>query len=224
MGFIPELTCRHCGKKFSAIHGRCPHCGAPKNRDPGVLPPKTPVSGTAAPEKSGKSGKKGFSIPAPAELFHSNTRWQFLFGCILVLLVIVAVIVLISASLEKNTPAPIETPALPSVEVTTPPPPSPSPTPTPEPTVPVTSIGLSFLGAPITEFTQRVGSPDIQLKAEIYPVEAMATAKVEWRSVDESVATVSDTGLVTAVGPGWGEIVAECGGMAASCKVWVPAN
>ena len=88
----------------------------------------------------------------------------------------------------------------------------------------MTSIGISFLGSPISEFTQRVGSADIQLKAEVYPVEAMATAKVEWRSADEAIVTVDQNGLVTAVAPGWSEVVAECGGLAASCKVWVPEN
>ena len=28
MGFIPEITCRRCGNKYSAIRGRCPSCGA----------------------------------------------------------------------------------------------------------------------------------------------------------------------------------------------------
>ena len=221
MGFIPQITCRHCGKKFSAIHGHCPHCGARKNKNPGTLPPKTAANAdtTVVTDR-----KKTSSAGRPAQLFRSNTRWQFLFGCILIVLVIAAVIVLVSASLNKGAAEPIETPPLPTVEVTTPPPATPSPTPTPEPTVPVTSIGISFLGSPISEFTQRVGSADIQLKAEVYPVEAMATAKVEWRSTDEAIVTVDQTGLVIAVGPGWGEVVAECGGMAASCKVWVPEN
>ena len=217
MGFIPDITCRHCGKKFSAIHSRCPHCGAQKHKNSGTLPPKTaPNAETGA----GNTAKKSASGMA-AGLFRSNTNWQFLFGCILILLIIVAVIVLISASLNKGGKVP-EAPPTPTVEVTTPPPTTPPPTPSPEPTIPVTSIGISFLGSPISEFTQRVGSPDIQLKAEVYPVEAMATAKVEWRSTDEAIVTVDQTGLVTAVGPGWGEVVAECGGMAASCKVWVP--
>ena len=221
MGFIPEITCRHCGKKFSAIHSRCPHCGAQKHKNSSMPIPKT-AANTETGSAPVKRRKSGLTLPPAAEMFHSNTRWQFLFGCILIALVIVAVIVLISASLGKDAKKPVETPPLPTVEVTTPPPSTPTPTPTPEPTVPITSIGITFLGSPISEFTQRVGSSDIQLKAEIYPVEAMATAKVQWRSADEAVATVSDSGLVTAVGPGWAEIIAECGGMAASCKVWVP--
>ena len=209
MGFIPQITCRHCGNKYSAIHSRCPSCGTRR------------VKQTAHSAPTTASFQPGTAAAARA---NSNIRWQFIFGCILIIAVIVAVIILITASLEPSgkNKTPIETPPL--VEVTTPPPTTPPPTPSPEPTVPVTSIGISFLGSPISEFTQRVGSADIQLKAEVYPVEAMATAKVEWRSTDEAIVTVDQTGLVTAVGPGWGEVVAECGGLAASCKVWVPEN
>ncbi len=98
----------------------------------------------------------------------------------------------------------------------------PTPTPTPEPTIPVTSISITFLGSPLKEFTQRIGADPLQLKAEVYPVEAVTTAKLDWRSSDDSIITVDETGLVTAVGPGWAEVIAECGGVAASCKVWVP--
>ncbi len=209
MGFIPEITCRHCGNKYSAVHGRCPKCGTPRKQ-------------TSRPAEDGAdsaaSGRTGSGKTAP--LFNSNTKWQFIFGCILVLLVIIAVIVLISASL--GPPAkPVETPE-PTVEVTTPPPTTPPPT-TPPPTIPVTSVSITFLGSPLKEFTQRITADPLQLKADVYPVEALTTAKLEWRSSDESIITVDETGLVTAVGTGWAEIIAECGGVAASCKVWVPA-
>ena len=214
MGFIPEITCRRCGNKYSAIHSRCPSCGAPRKQTAATPASRNaePTAEDAAPRRSG-SGKT-------APLFNSNTKWQFIFGCILILLVIVAVIILISASLGP-TSKPVETPE-PTVEVTTPPPP-PTPTPTPPPpTIPVTSVSITFLGSPLKEFTQRISADPLQLKADVYPVEAAATAKLEWRSSDESIITVDETGLVTAVGPGWAEIIAECGGVAASCKVWVP--
>lgn len=225
MGFIPEITCRRCGNKYSAIHSRCPSCGAPRKQ-----PDTRPAAGasTDAPEQAGEpaarpaarqsSGKS--SGGKAAALFNSNTKWQFIFGCILIVLVIVAVIVLISASLGPAS-KPVETPE-PTVEVTPPPTPSPTPTPTPEPTIPVTSISITFLGSPLKEFTQRIGADPLQLKAEVYPVEAVTTAKLDWRSSDDSIITVDETGLVTAVGPGWAEVIAECGGVAASCKVWVP--
>ena len=48
------------------------------------------------------AGKKK-SAGMAASLFHSNTKWQFIFGCILIALVIIAVIVLISASLGASS-------------------------------------------------------------------------------------------------------------------------
>ena len=225
MGFIPEITCRRCGNKYSAIHSRCPSCGAPRKQQTGRVPAPGNTEGAAPVEEQASSptvrpsaGKS--TAGKAAALFNSNTKWQFIFGCVLIVLVIVAVIVLISASLGPAA-KPVETPE-PTVEVTPPPTPSPTPTPTPEPTIPVTSISISFLGSPLKEFTQRIGADPLQLKADIYPVEAVTTAKLEWRSSDESIVTVDETGLVTAVGAGWAEIIAECGGVAASCKVWVP--
>ena len=212
MGFIPEITCRHCGNKYSAIHSRCPSCGTPRKQTAERAP---------APEKTGTPAQRRPGSGKTAPLFNSNTKWQFIFGCILIVLVIAAVIILISASLGPAS-KPVETPE-PTVEVTSPPTPTPTPTPTPPPTIPVTSVSISFLGSPLKEFTQRIGADPLQLKADVYPVEAVTTAKLEWRSSDESIVTVDETGLVTAVGPGWAEIIAECGGVAASCKVWVPA-
>ncbi len=216
MGFIPEITCRRCGNKYSAIHNRCPSCGAPRKQTAA----RTPAPGNASGAPAGEAAPRRQSSGKTAPLFNSNTKWQFIFGCVLVILVIVAVIILISSSLGP-TSKPVPTPD-PTVEVTPPPTPTPTPTPTPPPTIPVTSVSITFLGSPLKEFTQRIGADPLQLKADVYPVEAVTTAKLEWRSSDESIITVDETGLVTAVGPGWAEIIAECGGVAASCKVWVP--
>lgn len=221
MSFIPDITCRHCGKKFSAIHSRCPHCGARKVKQPGTLPPKPTQEDAGQRAGASASGRTARSGGMAANLFQSNTRWQFLFGCILILLVIVAVIVLIATSL-KGGKKPADIPPTPTVNVTTPPPTTAPPTPSPTPTVPVSSVSITFLGEVKKEFTQRVEWADIQLKAEVYPVEALSYAKVEWRSTNEEVVTVDDTGLVHAVGSGVAEVVAECGGVAASCRVVVP--
>lgn len=206
MGFIPQITCRHCGKKFSAIHSRCPSCGTRR-----VKQTTRAVSTTA-------SVQPGTAANTRAK---SNTQWQFIFGCILVVAVIVAVIVLITASLRPREPEqPVETPPL--VEVTTPPPTAPPPTTSPSPTVAVTSVSITFLGSPLTEFTQRLDWGTIQLGADVYPTDALATASVEWRSSNEEVCTVDQTGVVTPVASGRCEIIAECGGVAAKCNVLVP--
>ena len=60
-----------------------------------------------------------------------------------------------------------------------------------------------------------------QLTATVSP--AGATETVTWHSEDEEVATVSDTGLVTAVGVGDTTITATAGGKSGSCAVKVEA-
>ena len=85
MGFIPQITCRHCGKKFSGIHNRCPHCGTRRVKQ-----------STRTPSTSA-SVKQGTSANARAV---TNTKWQFIFGCVLVVAVLVAVIVLINAGIQ----------------------------------------------------------------------------------------------------------------------------
>lgn len=205
MGFIPEITCRHCGQKYSALHLRCPHCGTRHVKQ------STRSAATTASAVSGSEANKRLN---------SNTQWQFIFGCILVAAVIVAVIVLITASLKPNEPVtPVDPSPLPTVVVTTPPPPTPSPTPTP---IPVTSVSITFLGDAIQEFTQRTTWAPIDLDAEVYPLEALTENTVTWRSSDEAVCTVDQDGVVTGVGSGRCEIIAECGGVAASVKVLVP--
>jgi len=205
MGFIPTITCRHCGNKYSAIHSRCPSCGTRRVKQ---TTHSTPTTGSV---------KQGTAAAARANF---NNKWQFIFGCILVVAVIVAVIILISASFDGSRKDPVETP--PMVEVTTPPPTTPPPTPTPEPTVPVTSVTITFLGDPLTEFTQRLEWAPVDLNADVYPTEALADAELTWRSSDEAVCTVDADGIVAAVGSGSCEIIAECGGIATKCNVIVP--
>ena len=131
-----------------------------------------------------------------------------------------AVIVLIAASLKPAGPVtPVDPTPLPTVIVTPTPTPTPPPTPTP---IPVTSVSITFLGDAIQEFTQRTTWAPIDLDAEVYPLEALTDNTVAWRSSDEAVCTVDDDGIVTAVGSGTCEIIAECGGVAASVKVLVP--
>jgi uncharacterized protein YjdB len=49
------------------------------------------------------------------------------------------------------------------------------------------------------------------------------SVQVNWQSRNTSVATVSTTGLITAVGPGSTIIVASAGGVQAGCLVTVTA-
>lgn len=59
----------------------------------------------------------------------------------------------------------------------------------------------------------------IQLQAILYPTGATGT--VTWTTSDDEKATVSDTGLVTAVGAGTATITATCNGITDTCTVVV---
>ena len=78
MSLIPEVKCRRCGERFSSLRSRCPNCGTRRVSQSSRTPSATPstVNGTASYERAG-----------------SNTRWQMIFGLILVVAVILAVIV-----------------------------------------------------------------------------------------------------------------------------------
>ena len=205
MSFIPRVACKNCGTQFSALRMRCPNCGAAHIRR----------TARSAPAKAsaGASAVAGFS------------QWQMIFGAILIVAVIVAVIILITASLNPpaTTVTTSETPPLPSF---TPPliTDEPEPTPTPEPTTPVSSITIHTSwdsATPVTDFTVRVGD-SVPLVADVYPTEARTTAKVSWRSTDEGVCTVSSDGVVTAVGSGSCQIIADSGGVTQQTIARVP--
>ena len=114
MSLIPEVKCRRCGESFSSLRSRCPNCGTRRVSQSGRTPAATPgtVRGTEAYERAAV-----------------NTKWQLIFGLILVVAVILAVIVMVSTGLNgadapaaKATPTPAAESAAP-----TPPPPPPAP-------------------------------------------------------------------------------------------------
>ena len=149
-----------------------------------------------------------------------------LFGGILLIAVVAAVIVLITVSLNagKNasaSAAPTPPATVSSAAPVTTPTPTPEPTPTPTPTPSVTSITITFLGSKRTEFAAKVGD-EVPLGTTIYPAGGDQT--VTWSSKDESIATVSDKGVVTGVGKGTTTITAECGGVKADCTVYITAK
>lgn len=82
------------------------------------------------------------------------------------------------------------------------------------PTIKVTSVILSS-----TEMSMTVG--DVQtLTATVAPANA-TNKSVTWKSSSTSVATVSSTGEVKAVGAGTATITATADGKSATCKVTV---
>ena len=205
MSVIPKITCRRCGREYSGLRSRCPYCGTSRSRSAERIPLRTSSENAGTPA---------------AEHAAVNTKWQMLFGGILLLAVVAAVIVLITVSLNagKNASASAE-PTPPATVSSAAPVTTPTPTPTPTPSV--TSITITFLGSKRTEFAAKVGD-EVPLSTTIYPTGGDQT--VTWSSKDESIATVSDKGVVTGVGKGTTTITAECGGVKADCTVYITAK
>lgn len=203
MSVIPKITCRRCGREYSGLRSRCPYCGTGRSKSAERIPLRTSSENAGTPA---------------AEHAAVNTKWQMLFGGILLLAVVAAVIVLITVSLNasQNTPSAAE-PTPPATVSSA----APVATPTPTPTPSVTSITITFLGSKRTEFAAKVGD-EVPLSTTIYPAGGNQT--VTWSSKDESIATVSDKGVVTGVGKGTTTITAECGGVKADCTVYITAK
>ena len=205
MSVIPKITCRRCGREYSGLRSRCPYCGTSRKKSAERIPLRTSSENAGTPA---------------AEHAAVNTKWQLLFGGILLIAVVAAVIVLLTVSLnaEKNSSAAVD-PTPPATVSSAAPVTTPTPTPTPTPSV--TSVTITFLGSKRTEFAAKVGD-EVQLSATVYPTGTDQT--VTWSSKDESVAKVSDKGVVTGVGKGTTTITAECGGVKADCTVYISAK
>lgn len=203
MGFIPQITCRRCGTKFSGLRRRCPQCGTRRVQNSQRVPGATPsaVKGTAASARA-----------------NDNRKWQMIFGIILVAAVIIALIVMVTVSLkgadEGNTPALPTTPP----EVSAIPTPTPEPTPTPTPTPEITDLKIQYNGEDRVEFTMHVGE-HIQLNGSHYPM--TISADYQWSSQDQAVLTVDGSGLVTGVGIGTTNVVLTMYGKSVECRVYV---
>ena len=157
MSLIPEVKCRRCGESFSSVRNRCPNCGTRRVAQSGRVPGVTSgaVKGTAAYDKAA-----------------GNTKWQAIFGLILVVAVLIAVIVMVSTSLdgaESTAKNVVPTPPAPSsdipVVVT-------APTPPPTPTPAVQSIDIMFYTTKYTEEngpTMHVGDEPLDFTANAWP-------------------------------------------------------
>ena len=205
MSVIPKITCRRCGREYSGLRSRCPYCGTSRSRSAERIPLRTSSENAGTPA---------------AEHAAVNMKWQMLFGGILLIAVVAAVIVLITVSLNAGTNASASAEPTPPATVSSAAPVT-TPTPTPTPTPSVTSITITFLGSKRTEFAAKVGD-EVPLSTTIYPTGGDQT--VTWSSKDESIATVSDKGVVTGVGKGTTTITAECGGVKADCTVYITAK
>ena len=212
MSLIPEVKCRRCGESFSSMRSRCPNCGTRRVSQSGRTPAATPgtVRGTEAYERAAV-----------------NTKWQLIFGLILVVAVILAVIVMVSTGLNgadapavKTTPTPVAQSAAPT------PPPAPTPTPTPPPNV--EKISIRYYENIKEDFSIRVD--------EVVPLNALVTPtdisdKVTWSvdseneqyvqiTVDPEDGNKCEVKCISKIPAGGITLYAELFGVKAQCQIY----
>ena len=210
MGMIPEVKCRRCGESFSSLRSRCPNCGTRRVTQSGRTPGVTPgtVKGTAAYERA-----------------ETNTKWQMIFGLILVVSVILAVIVMVTTSLNGvggsvgSVTVPTATPAdvMPTIDS--------APTPPPTPTPAVEKVVIMYANQETTGFTMHLGEEPIKLTASVLPM-TIQNAVVTWTSGNEEVLTLTATedggvecNIIGTIGGGV-TVTAECFGISSSITVY----
>ena len=207
MSLIPQVTCRRCKHKFSALRQRCPKCNTRVIRQSSRVPGTTPdmVKGTAANAKVAQ-----------------NRKWQLIFGAILIVAVIVAFVIMITVSVNNaDNPANPNKPDIPEMSAV--PTPDPTAAPAPAETPEITQLQICYYSDDLTGagFTAKPGSKT-PLIAVWYP-QNLLDVEYSWSSSDESVATVAQDGTVTAVGTGTATITLTCYGMTVETTVYVRA-
>lgn len=214
MSMIPEVKCRRCGEVYSSMRSRCPNCGTRRVTQSGRTPATTAstVKGTASYERA-----------------ETNTKWQMIFGLILVVAVILAVIVMVSTSLNgadgpsnnsKVTPPAATEDVMPSIDLA----PTPSPTPTPT----VERVDLYYYTVKLGDENKKTGhSPMLKLSdpnmlsmvvtPSTYPIGLATPEDYHWSVSDDTVVklTPNDDGTCLV------EIVAaKAGGVRLYCEVF----
>ncbi|MBO6014109.1 MAG: hypothetical protein J6P48_01445 [Oscillospiraceae bacterium] len=173
MGILPEVKCRRCGESFSALRSRCPNCGTRRASQSTRTPSPTPstVQGTEAYSRA-----------------NTNSRWQLLFGLILVAAVILSVVVMVSTGLTaqdvQSAKPSLSMPTVPEsaalVET------APTPPPTPTPTIEALKVYFYTNDLTNSDFTMRLSQGeegDIKLKASAFPL-TIENPRYNW-SVDQ---------------------------------------
>ncbi len=183
MKIIPEVKCRRCGESFSALRSTCPACGTRRVAQSTRTPAPTPSTNVGTPAY---------------ERANVNTRWQIIFGLILVVAVILAVIVMVSTGLNDNSyaapkkttdkTATVDKTGADTGEETdaekTPPTPEAIPTPTPSPTPQIQTLEIRYKydDKKRDDITLKLGE-QLPLYAAIMPSDI--AGKVQWRIDDD---------------------------------------
>ena len=234
---MDKVICDICGTSYPATADQCPICGCEKpaetimdeelglGADP--APVYKPVKGGRFSDSNVRKRNRS-AMAAPAQYDYDSdeedeeeeddeeeyeeTEVRSNKGLVAVLIFLIIAIVGLILYLYFNFFAPIEKPnketePAASTTVTTA-----APTETEEPTVPCTGLEVSETNIVL----DAIGNAWL---LNVVAAPADTTDSITYASNNEAVATVSDEGCVTAVGPGEAVITVTCGAVVVECKV-----
>ena len=237
---MDKVICDICGTSYPATADQCPICGCEKSAetimdeelglgsDP--APVYKPVKGGRFSDSNvRKRNKSAMATPVQydydpddeedeeeeddeEEYEYEETEVRSNKGLVAVLIFLIVAIVGLILYLYFNFFAPIEKPnketdPAASTTVTTA-----APTETEAPTVPCTGLEVSETNIVL----DAIGNAWL---LNVVAAPADTTDSITYASNNEAVATVSDEGCVTAVGPGEAVITVTCGAVVVECKV-----
>lgn len=204
------ITCEYCGTEFGADEAECPLCGTPAGQKPEPMPGKRERGRGSERSDAGREDR----IP----------RWMWAMICCVLGLALVIGLVYFCYSMglfKGKEPDPDQTQLQNPFEEEQPQLPGES---YPEEYPEEENNEQNYTGVPCTSVTLNL--TQVVLDEEGSSIFLTAVAKpndttdvIVYSSTDESVVTVSHTGLVTAVGPGEAEILATCGSIVERCSV-----
>ena len=216
MKIVPEVKCRRCGESFSSLRSRCPNCGTRRVSQSTRNPSPTPgtVSGTEAYARA-----------------NANTKWQLMFGLILVAAVILAVVVMVSTGLKdidtatQKTQASMPVPSAATELVET----APTPPPTPTPTVETVAMIWGVTHYEDGEFTMHLSTSEdeeFDMTAQAYPL-TIENPTFEWSVDNDGILEITPNATgsechIKQIGtiPGGVKLTVTCCGVSASTRVY----
>jgi len=223
---METIRCENCGEDYSVTYKRCPFCEDEDYERPAVRRKSGGGKRLASNTKSG-----GYGRP--------RSQFMRIFALLLSLVLIVAAICIVLSIIrtifhiggpESDSPGTPTEQADPSGPAgsdlppgTTTPDPSDTPGTVedpqgsdPAPSLPEVTLATDF-SLSSSDITLFYSGEKAQLKATMIP--AGTSGAVSWKSSNPAVATVSDTGLVTAVSVGTAKVIATMGDVSKTCIV-----
>lgn len=224
---MSKVICEICGTAYPDTENECPVCGFEKPETAEFAPEDTAAAAVTSAAVKGGRFSKGNVSKKNADTVHrgstpakrkSKKRSKSDVGLIVAIVVLLLAIAGLTGYIYFSYFAPQKAPAKDTLPVATTTEPSVQTLPT-QTQGTTEAIDLSCTGLTLYEESVVLNEAGSQWLLNVVPTPANTTDTVTYTSGDESVATVSDDGKITAVANGETVITITCGSVSVECKV-----